>query len=237
MKQLFLLIATISTIGFTSCRKVNGDGPVVTDNRNLSGFNGLSVSFASDVVYTQSATYKVELRAQQNILEYIETNQVGGELRIRLKQNVRLRSYDRPVIYVSSPDIYSISLSGSGNIDATTPINTDRMRLAISGSGNINIDSMNVVNRVESVISGSGGILVRKGSCSSSDVVVSGSGKTNMEYFTSGNTDVNISGSGDVKVSPRQSLDVKISGSGSVFYRGTPAVTSHIAGSGKLVKL
>ncbi|TDH29052.1 DUF2807 domain-containing protein [Segetibacter sp. 3557_3] len=237
MKQLFLFLAAAIIIGFSSCRKVNGDGPIVTETRNITGFNGLAVSFASDVVYTQASTYKVELHAQQNVLEYIETNQVSGELRIRLKQNVRLRSFDRPVIYVSSPDIYSIAMSGSGNIDANTPINTDRMRLAISGSGNINIDSMNVVNNVESVISGSGSINVRKGGCASSDVIVSGSGKTNMETFVSNSSKVNISGSGDVKVNPRQSLDVRISGSGSVYYRGLPTVTSQISGSGKIIKL
>jgi hypothetical protein len=84
-----LILAAITTLSIISCRKVIGEGPVVTETKNVTGFNGLAISLPADVVYTQAPAYKVELLAQRNILDQIESPVVNGELRLRFKHNVR----------------------------------------------------------------------------------------------------------------------------------------------------
>jgi hypothetical protein len=233
----FILAAALLFSTFTSCRKVNGEGRVISETRTISGFNGVAISMAADVVFKQGPDYKVELEAQQNILDVIESRVVGGELRIGVKNNVRLRSYERVVIRISSPDIYSLSMSGSGRIDAVAPITTSRMRLALSGSGNINIDTLKCSGDIESVISGSGNILVRDGNCHKEDLFISGSGKLYIDGVVANGVEANISGSGDIKVHALNTLDAKISGSGSIYYKGNPVVNVNTSGSGKVIRL
>lgn len=233
----FILLTALLFITFTSCRKVNGEGPVINETRTISGFNGVAISMAADVVYRQSPDYKVELEAQQNILDVIESRVVGGELRIGVKNDVRLRSYDRVVIRISSPDIYSLSMSGSGRIEAVAPIITSRMRLALSGSGNINIDTLKCSGDIEGVISGSGNILVRGGNSNKEDLFISGSGKLYLEGLIANSVTANISGSGDIKVHVLNTLDARISGSGSIYYKGNPVVNVNTSGSGKVTRL
>jgi hypothetical protein len=197
----------------------------------------VAISVPADVIYTQAPTYKVELRAQRNILDLIESPVVNGELRLRFKRNLNLRSFDRVLIYISSPDMYSLSMSGSGKIEVPGSIVTTRMRLAVSGSGDISVDSLKSTDNIEAVISGSGDITVRKGSGVRANVLVSGSGTANMEGVVTNDVDANISGSGSVRVNALQTLNARISGSGNVYYRGTPSITSDVSGSGKLIRL
>jgi hypothetical protein len=238
MKQLtFMLLSAIMSLIFLSCGKVVGEGPVVSETRNETGFNGVAISVPADVIYTQAPTYKVELRAQRNILDLIESPVVNGELRLRFKRNLNLRSFDRVLIYISSPDMYSLSMSGSRKIEVPGSIVTTRMRLAVSGSGDISVDSLISTDNIEAVISGSGDITVRKGSSVRANVLVSGSGTANMEGVVTNDVDANISGSGSVRVNALQTLNARISGSGNVYYRGTPSITSDVSGSGKLIRL
>ena len=238
MKQItFILLSAFISLSILSCRKVDGNGPVVSETRNETGFNGVATSIAADVVYTQAPTYKVELTAQRNILDLIESAVVNGELRLRLKRNLNLRSFDRVIIHISSPDIYSLSMSGSGKIEVPASIITSRMRLAVSGSGDIDIDSLKSGDNIETVTSGSGHMRVRKGSSVRADVLVSGSGTVNMDGVVTNNVDANISGSGNVRVNALQTLNARISGSGDVYYRGTPSINSQVSGSGKIIRL
>jgi hypothetical protein len=238
MKQIIIiLLASIMSLTFLSCRKVEGEGPVVTETRNETGFNGVAISVPADVVYQQASNYKIEIRAQRNILDLMESTVINSELRLRFKENVNLRSFNRVTIYISSPDIYNLSMNGSGSLNVTDPIITPRMRLAISGSGNINIDSLKSADNIETVISGSGNITVKKGSSLQEDILVSGSGKVDMEGVVTNKADANIRGSGDVRINVQQSLNIKISGSGDIYYKGSPSVNSNVSGSGKVIKI
>jgi hypothetical protein len=238
MKQITLIfLVAFMSLGIISCSKIVGEGPVVTETRNETGYNGVSISVPADVVYTQSPTYKVELRAQRNILDLIESPVVNGELRLRFKRNLNLRSFDKVIIHISSPDMNSLSLSGSGKIDVPATVITSRMRLAVSGSGNINIDSLKSSDNIESAISGSGNITIARGSSVRQNILVSGSGRANMEGVVTTNVDADISGSGSVRVHALQNLNARISGSGNLYYRGNPTINSNVSGSGKLIRL
>ena len=159
MKQFpIILLASIMSLALLSRRKVEGEGPVLTE----TGFSGVAISVPADVVYQQASDYKVELRAQRNILDLIESTVINDELRLRLKQNLNLRSFDKITVYISSPDIYSLSGSGSGNINVNDSIITNRMRVDINRRGNTNIESLKSADNIETVISGSGNITVKK---------------------------------------------------------------------------
>lgn len=235
MKKLSVLfiLSLLFVAAMSSCRKVSGTGPVVSETRSVSGFAEIKSEFSGDIIITPASSYSVRIEAQQNIIDVIETVLNDGILTLRVKNNTIIRPDSRVRVYISSPDIKGIRVSGSGNVQLTDAINTTDLYLKVSGSGNINIYKL-TANSVDANISGSGEININEGTVAQEMIDISGSGSMDLSNLVATNSDVKIAGSGDARVYVTDHLKVRISGSGSVYYRGTPSIDVGISGSGKL---
>ncbi|MBC7901967.1 MAG: DUF2807 domain-containing protein [Gemmatimonadaceae bacterium] len=239
MKKVNLLLAGIMVVlvvGSVSCKKVVGEGPVVTQQRTVNGFNEITMGMSGNLYYEQDSVVKVEIKAQQNILDVIETVTLNNDLHVRIKSGTRIKSHDPVIIIIRAPTMAGLSVSGSGNLSAIGKVTSPSMKLKISGSGNIFIPEL-VTNYVESNISGSGNIHVTAGASDQGNARISGSGGIDMQDVVTRAVDSRTSGSGTTRVHAVQSLNVEISGSGSVYYRGNPVVNVKTSGSGKVVKM
>ena len=223
----------LTALIFNACTKVVGDGPTVTETRTVSNFSELGLSISGDVIFKQDNDYKLEIRAQENILDIIETTVIGNELQIKFKNDVRVRTHDPILVTLSAPNVSSFRLSGSGNLRTTGPIQSDHLKLKISGSGSIFIPSI-TSSKLETEISGSGDIAVTGGVATEEHLRVSGSGSIDLLQVVSKIAETTTSGSGTMRVNVSEKLDASISGSGNVHYKGNPVVTAHISGSGKV---
>ena len=226
-------VSVMAIVLITGCSKITGSGPVVTENRNTPQFNRLGISVPGDVVYTQSNTYKVEIEAQQNIIDIIQTPVTNGELIVKIKNDVRIKSHERIIVRVSSPEMTGLRVSGSGNLRSSGNLQSESMRLNISGSGNIMVPQL-TTGDIEATVSGSGDIRVSAGSAIEEDLRISGSGSIDLANVTAKVARTSTSGSGTMRVHASDRLEVSISGSGNVFYKGNPSITTSISGSGKV---
>ncbi len=231
-KMMFVVSVAFAALSLASCEKIKGEGPVISETRAVSGYHRISISLGGTVNYRVAAGFGVEIQAQQNVADAIETKVVGGELRIGLKPGKRLGSHDPLVINVDAPLIDFVDLSGSATVNLQGVLNVTDFGTRISGSGKIQAAEVIAANKISASISGSGGVKLVLGSCVNQDIDVSGSGNVDLAAVTSTHADVSISGSGNVWVQPSGTLDASISGSGSVYYHGNPAITQHISGSG-----
>jgi hypothetical protein len=230
---LSLFLAANLLFVFASCEKVVGEGPVVTETRNISNFSGLDLRVSGQVNYTQSPDYKVEVRAQQNILGYLETYVSNNRLVIRFDDDVRVRTHEDITVNISAPDLNSLRVSGSGDIVANGALTPTSMDMDISGSGNIMVSKLEA-DYLDATISGSGDIKVLNGTANEEKLRISGSGDMDLANVLSRYVNTTTSGSGDIRVHATDRLNVTISGSGSVYYRGQPSINTHISGSGKV---
>src|SRR5678816_3892383 len=114
MKKISVLLGMASMVIFTSCEKVTGEGVLVSETRTTAAFDGIESEISGNVIYTQGNDYKVELTAQQNILNVMETPVLSNQLVVRFKNNVRVKSHEQITINVTAPTITGIGLSGSG---------------------------------------------------------------------------------------------------------------------------
>lgn len=235
MKQFSTLFvfSLLITLAMPSCRKVSGTGPVVSETRNISGFSEIKSEFSGDVYITPGSAYHVRIEAQQNIIDVIETTLNDGILTLRVKHHTVIKPDYRVKVYITSPDITGVRLTGSGNMVLQEPLSTNHLYVKLSGSGNIDISKL-TASSLDANISGSGTINVFDGSVTNEYVDISGSGSVDCSNLRATFGDVDIAGSGDAKVYVTSNLKVRISGSGSVYYRGTPAIDVSITGSGKL---
>lgn len=230
-----LLSAIAFTLFFSSCEKVKGDGPVITENRAITNFTAVANTVSGQLYYKQDNAYKVEIQAQQNILDVIRTEVVNNELVIKFKDGVSVGNHEPIVINISSPNITGLRLSGSGSISAIGPITATNIFFKISGSGNMSIPMLQATGVLDADISGSGNIGVISGTAVSEVLKISGSGNINVQGVAVNTAQTNTSGSGEIRLSAVQTLNVKITGSGSVYYKGNPAVTTNISGSGSVI--
>lgn len=234
MKQVFLAATgLLMTTFFASCEKIQADGPMITEQRTVTGFSGIDLRVNADVNYRQSPDYKVEVRAQDEVLEALETFVSNGKLVIKYDNGEQVWKHDGITVTVAGPDMRSMRVSGSGDIRTTGSITASDMELDISGSGDITITDL-ATGVIDAHISGSGDIKVLQGTATEEKLRISGSGSIDLANVAARSATTRTSGSGDTRVNVSERLDVTIAGSGSVYYRGNPIISTSVSGSGKV---
>jgi hypothetical protein len=230
-----LLIALFALlIGTSSCVDdifLEGNGIVETEFRRASGFDAVSSSGDFDVTIVPGDEYSVEITAESNLLSYIETDVVGNTLKIRTRGMYSLRDHRTIEIYITTPVLNGVALSGSGIIK-TGSFLSDDFRVTLSGSGDI--DTQISSETLKANVSGSGSIFI-EGDTFESEFVISGSGKIKSYDLEQNVCQATISGSGDMYVNVSEAIDAHISGSGRVYYINYPVVYTSISGSGGVV--
>lgn len=226
---LALLLLTLIT-GCIDDIFIEGNGIPDSEGRITKTFTGVSSSGDYIVHITQGKEYDIMVYAESNLLPFIETNVRGNTLHIETS-GIRTLRNDLPVeIYITTPVLEELAVSGSGII-TTDYFITENMNLSLSGSGRI--ETAFDAHNAKSVISGSGQLVIT-GITDNADFTISGSGRIKANDLLISNCEANISGSGEMYINVERFLMVNISGSGNVFYSGKPAIESHISGSGKL---
>jgi hypothetical protein len=233
---LLACLITISSV--TSCKKdcfpSNGKGPAVTVIYSVPAFHSVRLAIDGNVHLTQGNVQKLEISAQQNILDKLSLEVVNGKLVIGFDNNCGSINYQTLEIYITIPEVKEIGISGSGNIVTSNTIQSNNLSFDISGSGNVTAAVQ--TTSVSSNISGSGNINM-SGIASIVKFTVSGSGNLRGYQLETLDADITVSGSGDVETTVENNLNVTVSGSGSVRYKGHPAVNSSISGSGSITHM
>jgi Putative auto-transporter adhesin, head GIN domain len=236
-KTAIMLTAAAALFHFSSCEKITGEGPVQSEVRAITGFSGVSAGISGKVNYKIEPAYRVEVIAQRNVLDVIQTTVVGGHLLVKVKDGVKIKSNESIVVNIEAPSANYLRLSGSGDMEVAGPLQEAGLAVSISGSGSITIAQAAVGNRLNADISGSGNMRILSGTAAEEEIRISGSGKYSADGLAADKVKAVVSGSGDVQVKAVQTLEATISGSGTVYYRGNPLITTQISGSGRVVAL
>jgi len=228
----FPLLAIIMIYALSSCDCIVGDGNVEVEDREVTGFNKISLGIHAKVILKQDSAYSMRVDAQANILELLKTEVQGNTLQINYGFNC-VRDVRQVTIYLSMPELQGVDLSGSGKVICMQGFKTTNLDFDVSGSGEIMMEADATL--IQSRISGSGRIDIA-GKAKKHELDISGSGGIYAFNLRTNDTKVKINGSGDAKVFAIGSLYARISGSGSVYYKGEPKLSSDINGSGRVIK-
>lgn len=185
---------------------------------NVGIFNAISNSGDVDVAFRQSTdgSTSVSLYGSSNLLEYVKVDNMNGTLNVRFDppHNTVIVNERQLKLTVTSPNINSIIVSGSGDVDMYGIINTQSFIVTISGSGDFNCDritgtSMNIM------ISGRGDAEIDFMKFQSVSFAGSGSGEAEMGVIEAASTNIDLKGSGDFECETIVCADVALSTSGS----------------------
>src|SRR6187431_2525597 len=122
-KVIIMLAAAAALLTATSCRKVVGEGPLQTESRNITDFSGVSASIGGKIFYKIDPVYKLEITAQRNILDVIQTSKINGHVILKVKDGVRIKSNEDITVNISAPTADYLHISGIGDLMVTGNIN------------------------------------------------------------------------------------------------------------------
>jgi len=219
----FILLPILAVIA--SCNYygpcIDGNGPVTTEVRDISGFTGIGNASAFEVYVTQSDHYRVEVEAQENLLPYIDIHISGSTLIVETADDECLRNTVPIRIYVNMPVIKNLSLAGSGGIFSDR-IEGDELELLLAGSGRIIVDTI-ICNHLIAGNSASGSIFTNYIEAASAQVHLSGSGTIEAGVLE-GPSEINLahSASGTIRMTVDNGSEITgtLSGSGRIMLYG-----------------
>lgn len=218
--------------------RIAGNGDVAAEARDTGAFDAVAMAGGFKVLIRQGQGHKVELKADRNLLPYLETRVVEGAkgrtLQIQPKKGFNIQTSATPQFTIEMPALRAVSVAGSGTVQVEA-MKTGEVEAAIAGSGDIRFAGLDA-ERLGMKVSGSGDI-VAAGRCGSASVSISGSGDVKAADLVADEVKVSIAGSGDALVHATRALKVSVAGSGDVKYRGSPEISSSIAGSGSVRRM
>ncbi|MDP3468994.1 MAG: head GIN domain-containing protein [Daejeonella sp.] len=240
--RIYLIMALFIAIGseYTTAKipttAVNSKMHLRDDERQVSGFSGITVSGRHHVYITMSNTESLRLEGDSDVINEIETKVENGILKIRDKKQLNKRSWNnsgKVNIYIQAKSLNNLVLSGSGNVELKGKVKSANLNNTISGSGSMTVN-IEVENYI-AVISGSGKIS-SKGYAKNARITVAGSGDFDGRNLKTTNTSAKVSGSGEISIIADKELEAVMSGSGDIRYGGNATVNSKKSGSGNISK-
>ena len=233
---LFIVAGSELTVANTKVTVAESKIIRTDDERQVSGFSGITISGRHNVYITMGNTESLRLEGDATAINEIETKVEDGVLKIRNKKQMNTRSWNntgKVNIYIQAKSLNNLVLSGSGNVEVNGKVKSANLSNTISGSGSIEV-SMEVEN-YSAVISGSGEISA-KGYAKNAKITIAGSGDFDGHNLKTSNSSAKVSGSGDISIIADKKLDAVVSGSGDIRYSGNATVNSTKSGSGNISK-
>jgi hypothetical protein len=232
-----LPLTTASAAGssWTMGERVQGNGVVKKQAREVGHFTGVGIGLAAATEIRIGATEGVTIETDENLLPLIETTVEKGVLHVRAsKRNLNLQARTLKVV-INARQVDSISQGGSGSIESDA-LKAPRLEMALGGSGSINVKGIES-EHVSLTLGGSGNLKIGAGSARDLSITIGGSGDVDAGQVKASDVSVTVGGSGQSTVWAKDSLSYTIAGSGDVNYYGDPRISKTVLGSGGAKRL
>ncbi|MBX7240607.1 MAG: DUF2807 domain-containing protein [Bacteroidia bacterium] len=239
MRKITFLLIILTAVAFSACfnfgKVIRGNGHFIDEERTPVGsFSSLVSEGDFEVVIIKDSVQKIILHGEDNITPEVATDIINGELVIHYKKENLRFDHEGVTVFVHTPVMSGIKLTGSGDINTLDEFNEGETKVELSGSGDIRY-RVNCT-KITAKVTGSGDITT-EGTSTENQITIDGSGNADFLMQPCDKSFITITGSGNVTVDVANQMDVNISGSGSVRYRGTPSMNVKITGSGAVVKI
>jgi len=238
MKKLaFLSLAILMSL--SSCyfdgwnESISGNGRVVEETRDISGFTGVQVSSGIDVYLSEGNSFEVRVEADENLHEVILTEMEGNTLVVKTDR-VNIRNSKSKKVHVTLPELSELKISSAGDCVGQTPFHCDDLRLSISSAGDLSLEVE--ANEINLDISSSGDARIA-GNTEILNVSLSSAGDLNAYDLIAAKVDVVVSSAGDARVFATEEISMNASSAGNIYYKGDARVIhSHSSSAGDIVK-
>ena len=226
MKNILYMAASMLLL--SSCFHVNtnwtggknaikGEGPVITKSFDLKDFDRIVINGQADATFTQSDTYEVTLRAQENVFNYVDYRVEGTTLILELKDKRTVRSTDFDLT-IQAPALKGIEINGAADFDIPAGLTSDAdLQISVNGAGDLTFNALR---------------------CKDLSVMANGAADMDLKTIDVQKLKVEVNGAGDVNIDGKAAeADLTVNGAGDIDATGLQVagkVSKHAAGIAKI---
>ncbi len=201
---------------------LNLHAQVITDERVVEPFTGVSAGSVFKVYLSQGDTYALTIKAPEEHLEHIETEVKDKVLHISYAHRTRnLRDLEA---HITAPSFSFLNASGATSFESVHPLTAETLTLNVSGASSMNLDLETVV--LNTTVSGASGVNLR-GSAEKHRLIASGVSTIRAFGLETKETKVTSSGTSNVQINVLESIQAEASGTSSINVRGNPVTVGY----------
>lgn len=265
-QMILLTLFTLAVLVFLACsitipqddgKTIQGSGNVVEETRTVSGVSSVNLATIGHLTIDVGATESLRIEAEDNLMEYIETQVNNGRLTIDHREATRIRLRPtKPVNYfltVTGLDTIMINSSGDiemGDLEADTltveidssgdvtlgMVNANKLTVQIDSSGDVTLGGV-IANTLDIDIDSSGNLDIAGGQVEAQNITIDSSGNYAAQDLESAEAEVRLTSNGSVTIWVQDYLRANLSSSGDLRYRGNPTVDATTTSSGNVTQI
>jgi hypothetical protein len=228
LTKTFLLLFV--AVALTSCffNGVKGNGNVTSETRKISDdFTRINAGNGLQVFLTNSADISLEVEADENLHELIETYVENGTLYIKTKKNIGYAKAKK--VYVFVDKLNEIDIHSGGEIISDNTFKANNFKIGASSGGTINM-RLSVQDLLCDTSSGAS--LNLKGTTKTIKVNSTSGSNLNAYDLEALSCDVDVSSGANVRLSVSETFNGNASSGGGIRYKGNPEVAKKSSSSG-----
>ena len=239
MKKVSLPVLIVLSVTLGSCvydgwnQGISGNGNVIEESRDVSGFNGVHVSSGIDVYLTEGKDFELRVEADENLMEVIVTELKGNILIVRTDRHGIRHAKSRKA-FVTLPELGELKVSSAADCVGKTPFNCQDLELEVSSAGDLTLEVY--ADRIFLDISSSGDARL-EGRTNFLDVSLSSAGDLHAFDLIAKKAEVDVSSAGDARVFAEDEISMNVSSAGNIYYMGdAKVVRSRTSSTGDIIK-
>ncbi|MCP4883304.1 MAG: DUF2807 domain-containing protein [Flavobacteriales bacterium] len=235
MKKIIKLTSILFLIfSMTSCMfdGVNGDGNVVSKKRKISNdFVRINASRGLDIYITKSKNISLEVEADENLHELIETEVKNGTLYITASKNIMMASAKK--IHISADNVNEIKVNSGAEVYSENTFSSERLVLSVSSGAHVKMDL-----RVDDLIceSSSGAGMELRGEANAFSASSSSGSDIKAYDLKAKECKADASSGSDIKLHVTHKFQGSASSGADIKFRGNPENISKNDNSGGSVR-
>jgi hypothetical protein len=228
LRGLSAMLLIIFSLTALSCiAHIHGNGKVVKEERNITGFEEISASTGIEVVLTQDSFEKVVVEADENIQKILKTEVSGGKLKIYLEEGVNYAK--KMKVHVTLKQIKALSASAGSEVKTENKINAVNLKINVSSGSEVN---MEVNCTMVTASSSSGSELTVSGTAQSIKADCSSGSELNASQLIAEKAEASASSGADMDVHASKEIKAHASSGAGIKVHGNPSIRDTNSSSG-----
>jgi len=224
---LILLALTFNTAE----AQTKGNGNVISQERQLTSFDGIDVGSAINLFVSQGGKQSVKVETDENLQEKVITRVESGTLTLssrNIKNSTKLN------VYVTIPVLNRLEASGASEVKGLTPFKSDNFELSCTGASEVSLEITS--HSLKNNISGASEVKLKvsaqeinteasgaseielSGTAKLQKIDLSGAMEQNSADLVTEITSGKLSGASDCTINATKQINIHLSGASSIEY-------------------
>jgi hypothetical protein len=256
MQTLTMTVVLFAAAIMTGCNVnlgTQGSGNVISETRNVSGFNQVDVSGVGTLIIEQGETESLTIEGDDNILPLIVSEVRGEQLVLGTKPNTFITKITKLEYHLTVKSLNAVSVSGATKAQSAS-LTAETFKAEASGASNIAIEKLETSNTTLNAsgaskitinalstdklnATGSGGSAITvTGKAESQTVRADGGSNYDAPTLISSDVTIDLNGGSRGNVTANKSLNLKASGGSLLTYGGEAELTQDVSGGSNVTK-